>query len=94
VSETKNQHYVPQFLLKRFSSNKRSVSQLLIKEDKLIENSSIKAQCSEANFYDHDNVIEKSLSNTEGLISEILREIDSNRLSLLSADEFISLAFG
>ena len=73
---TKNQHYVPQFYLRNFSSNKRSIVLYRIKGKRPpVKNAAIKNICSEDYFYDRDNSIEAALSQKEDDWSAVLKEI-------------------
>lgn len=64
MAQKKNQHYVPQFLLKRFSADNSSISKFLIQEDRIIPVCSIKNECSKDNFYS-DVKIEEKLGEIE-----------------------------
>lgn len=73
---TKNQHYVPQFYLRNFSSNNKSIVLYRIKGKRPpVKNAAIKNICSEDYFYDRDNSIEAALSQKEDDWSAVLKEI-------------------
>ena len=73
---TKNQHYVPHFYLRNFSSNKISIVLYRIKGKRPpVKNAAIKNICSEDYFYDRDNSIEAALSQKEDDWSAVLKEI-------------------
>ncbi len=84
MGENKNQHFVPQYLFRNFSSNKRSINILLRKNGKIIQQAQIKGQCSKNNFYGSIE-IENLFSKLEGQHSLILRDI----LSMNSQEEFM-----
>jgi hypothetical protein len=63
-SITKNQHYVPQFLLRNFAIEQKGVYRLNvldISKSQFRRNQNVKHICSENYFYDKDNQIEKFL---------------------------------
>lgn len=77
MASNKNQHYVPQCYLRRFSSAESGASINLFNLDrkKLIENAPIKNQCSKGYFYGEDLVIEKALQPIEGEYSAVINQI-------------------
>ena len=84
MANKKNQHFVPQYLFRNFSTDKKSIGVLLRESGKIIETAPIKGQCSKNNFYGSTE-IENLFSEIEGEQSTILRKI----LSLKSMKEFI-----
>lgn len=86
---TKNQHYVPQFLLKGFgtssSVDKISIYDIPRKQTRL--NQSVSSVFSQNYFYDKDNLVENYLSdNIEGPASVEIEKIKNNDLSSLSSN--------
>jgi hypothetical protein len=77
MASNKNQHYVPQCYLKRFSSIESGAAINLFNLDrkKLIENAPIKKQCSKGYFYGEDLVLEKALQPIEGEYSTVINQI-------------------
>ena len=67
MPSNKNQHFVPQLLLRNFSSDsgksKNSINTYIIKNKKFIENVSIKSQCSKNYFYGKNLIIEKKITS-------------------------------
>lgn len=59
MAQKKIQHYVPQFLLKRFSADNRSISKFLIQDNRIIPNCSIRNECSKDNFYTNVKIEDK-----------------------------------
>ena len=96
---TKNQHYVPQFYLRNFSSNERSIVLYRIKSKRPpVRNAAIKNICSEDYFYDRDNSIEAALSQREDDWSAVLKEIiEQKQIRQLtdktSLQEFVSYQY-
>jgi hypothetical protein len=72
----KSQHYVPQFLLRRFSQDGASIGLHNLKSGRQIEGASLKHQACRDWFYGRDGHIEKVLSQFEGDASTVLRTIE------------------
>lgn len=79
MAQKKNQHYVPQFLLKRFSADNRSISKFWIQDNKIIPNCSIRNECSKDNFYT-DVKIEEKLGEIEASNAITLKRIEEGGL--------------
>jgi hypothetical protein len=71
-------HFVSQFYLRRFSSDGRRTNLFNFASKKTIEGASIKHQASRRGFYDFNPEIEAALSGLEGEIAQLLRAIDSS----------------
>ena len=91
MAEHKNQHYVSQFNLKNFSSDRKTIGTLILSSNKFIENAPIKNQCSKDNFYQDKNY-EIALSKLEADTSAIFDKI-MNKETLSSKEKFIERAF-
>lgn len=91
MTEHKNQHYVSQFYLKNFSSDRKTIGTLILSSNKFIENAPIKNQCSKDNFYQDKNY-EIALSELEADTSVIFDKI-MNKEDLSSKEKFIARAF-
>jgi hypothetical protein len=76
VPSQKSQHYVPQFLLRRFSQDGASIGLHNLKSGRQIEGASLKHQACRDWFYGRDGHIEKVLSQFEGDASTVLRSIE------------------
>ena len=74
MASNKNQHYVPQCYLRRFSTPKTEKCTNLLNIDRkvFIKNAPIKKQCSKSYFYGEDLLLEKALQPFEGKYSEIV----------------------
>lgn len=87
--ETKNQHYVPQFLLRGFgadSGGNPRVHIFDVERDAIRQNQAIKEVFSQNYFYDKDNEIESFLSlHIEYPASEIINRIRDNEFSILGS---------
>ena len=90
---TKNQHFVPQSLLKHFSDNQERVVYIYdSKRDKLRPPTSVNRVLSENYFYDRDNLIENFLAESvegpaapifEGIVCDPQKRIVCNKIDLL-----------
>ena len=66
MSSPKRHHYVPQFYLRRFSDDGRSIRLLHKPSDRIIERASIKGQCAIDNFHGWHELAESSIATIEG----------------------------
>jgi hypothetical protein len=83
---TKRQHYVPQFLLRRFSDDGSHISLLLLSSGRRVDHAKIQGQCYEDYFYGKDQVTEKSFSAQEGIVAKTLGDLSEQHLELLPLD--------
>lgn len=91
VLEKKNHHYVPQFYLRKFSNDGRSIGIYLLDKKKYIPCASIKKTAYREHLYGEDNSIENRLANDESEWSKIINKIiDSENLDL-DQEEYIML---
>lgn len=70
-----NQHFVPKFYLKNFSNDNSSIRTFLIKQEEIINNSSIKWQASKSNMYWEDLKLEIFFKKLEWYTSNIIKKI-------------------
>jgi hypothetical protein len=84
-SKNKRQHYVPRFLLRNFSANKRSIATLVLSSGKRIDEANLRHQCYADYFYGRDAMIEKAFSTEEDKIARLLRPLAREYLSGLDA---------
>jgi hypothetical protein len=88
----KKQHFVPQFLLRHFSSDssKKRISLFYLPKFQIIENVSIKDQAYKKNIYGSDQVLEKYLwaieTKANGIINKIIL---SDRTSLTPGEDIL-----
>jgi Protein of unknown function (DUF4238) len=75
MADNKKHHFVPQFYLRRFSADSRSVGVWNLRSREVYLRASIKGQCHREYFYGHEGELEKHLSYMEGNTSEIMRQI-------------------
>jgi hypothetical protein len=92
---TKNQHFVPQFLLKNFSVGSDHVVHIYdSKRDKLRPPTTVARVLSENYFYDDDNVIENFLAiEIEKSASEIIGGIIKSPTNIIESDKVDLLRF-
>lgn len=77
MTDHKRQHFVPQFYLRRFSQDGKSINVFNIKSKRSILKAPIKGQCYRDNFYGKDRVVEKALSQLEAEMSRVLKSVQS-----------------
>lgn len=95
ITEKENQHYVPQFYLKYFSLNDKSVGMYRFAEDKIIPYASIKDNFNISFFYGEDGKMEDAFADLEGKWNSIIKQILETQ-KLPDGDEeqlFIRLLF-
>lgn len=84
MGKNKNQHFVPQTYLRRFSNcrRRRTINLGLLKQPpRIIPAVSIRDQCSSSYFYGQDDALEALLQGMEGLYSTALDRLLSGDLS-------------
>lgn len=92
MSKKSNQHYVPQFYFRLFSSDGRSICVLNRKNGTSYPAAPIKGQASKHKFYGADE-IEDAFSNIEGVFSSTLRHLKNcvDLRELSEADHLLTL---
>jgi len=77
MPDNKSQHYVPQFLLRQFSSDtgQRQINIINIGRKKIIRGASLREQCCRDYFYGRLTEMEKNLGQLEGRFALILKQI-------------------
>jgi hypothetical protein len=97
TTDKKNQHYVPKFYLRNFSyeNNKRQIGIYNLNNGFFIPKAKLKTQASKNFFYGSDGVIEDNLSNIEGDLSTIIKDVvDSKTVPIKnSIAHFVLLIF-
>lgn len=91
MPEFKNQHYVPQMLLRSFSTTKKSVGTFVLDSGQLIRHAPIKNQCSEDYFYGKDGDFEAAFREDESRAHKLFQRIEANDLSSFTEDELVEL---
>ncbi|KAA8681608.1 DUF4238 domain-containing protein [Vibrio gigantis] len=88
MASNKNQHYVPQCYLRRFSSddNRASINLMNIDRAKFVPNAPIKGQCSKNYFYGKDLRLEKALQPIENNLARVLDSVASKGYELTKED--------
>lgn len=99
MTTTKKQHYVPQFLLKRFGTGKKNREKIWVL-DKLtgkVFQSSVKDVGHENNFYEHEhlqlNAIENLLGNTECYAANLISRISKHGRLFRGKFEIVGLSY-
>lgn len=97
MPENKDQHFVPKFLMRQFSSDPRCESDrkwinlYLLKTRKFIPNASIAGQCQRPYFYGKDIELEKMFGELEGRTKSLLGDLSPNALSKLKSGELFEI---
>ena len=90
-SEQKYHHYVPQFYLKLFSNNGKSIGMFRFANRKFIEYASIRNNAGREYFYGEDNKVENWFKIQEGFWANIIREIVSSERISADPEKHIKL---
>lgn len=89
--DKKNQHYVPQFYLRNFSNDRKSIGMFLLDEQKFISHASIRKTAYREYLYGEDGTIENGLANNEGEWSKIIDKIVETEKISLDEEDYITL---
>jgi len=71
----KNQHFVPQFYLRNFATDDRSLDLVVLTSGKVVRQASLRKQCYEKWFYGEDEKVENLLMGLEAEWSRVLRSV-------------------
>lgn len=78
----KNQHYVPQFYLRRFSPDGKTIGSYIIEQERKIDIAPIKHQASQNYFYtketEQKNNVENSLGKLEAMTQKVMEKVDAD----------------
>ncbi|MHB8843494.1 MAG: DUF4238 domain-containing protein [Nitrospirota bacterium] len=88
---TKRQHYVPRFLLRQFSSDGRSISMLVLKTGRRIEEASIIGQCYGDYFYGQDGTMEQAFAKEEAEVGSLVRDASPMALEKMTQPQLGAL---
>lgn len=91
LGKRKNQHYVPQFYLRQFSSEKKTINKFLLESSRYIERASIRNTASKPFFYDEGSFIEATLGKTESDSAPILKHIIETQTIPASEEDYMGL---
>lgn len=92
----KKQHFVPKFILRKFSvqKNEKQIGIYNIPNDKFIECGSLKEQAYKKFFYGKNGVVENSLSKIENLTAPIIAKvIEAESFSNQLATDIVMIKF-
>ncbi len=76
MPQNKKHHYVPKFLLRRFSTDKKSINLYNIKSRRAVTGANLANQCYSDYLYGKDPEFEKGMSVVEGEFAKLLRLMD------------------
>lgn len=89
MNKKKNQHFVPRFYFRFFSSDQKRISLLNLKSGKTIKYASIKNQCSKNYFYGNKQ-IENALAGLENEHRKVLKKLrDVLNLDKLTEEQYM-----
>lgn len=71
---SKNQHFVPQFLLRNWSEDRRSISLIRLKKEQTIKRASISGQCSRRKFYGRE--LDEVFCRIEEVAAPVIADIN------------------
>ena len=92
MGDAKRHHYVPQFYLRRFSDDGRSIRLLNKASDRIIEGAPIKGQCAVNNFHGWHDSVEGALSGIESAsAASIDRVLKRRELPVRTSEDYLSL---
>ena len=77
MADNKRQHFVPRYILKKFSSdeNAKRINLLHIPTERIVRGASLREQCYKDYFYGNDTSLEKEISKIEGAHSQIVDDL-------------------
>lgn len=75
MSEPKNHHFVPQFYLRNFSSNKKQLNLYNFARNQFITKATISGQCYRRKLHSFEPGLEKKLGDMETAASPIIRSV-------------------
>lgn len=90
-AKTKNQHYVPQFYQRYFSSDGKMTGAYVLEHKKIIPAAPIKNQASGDYFYSPNMKIEDALTSLEGLASAAINKLIENPKEKLANEDAMAL---
>lgn len=88
---TKNQHYVPQFYQRYFSSDGKMIGTFVVENKKYIPAAPIKNQASGDYFYSPNMKIEDALTSLEGLASTAINKLIDNPKKALPDEDAMAI---
>jgi len=91
ITEKEKQHYVPQFYLRNFSTNNKSIGMYLFSEHKLIRCASIKDNFNLSYYYGEDGKIEDGLAELEGKWNIIIKQVINTHILPTSTEDLLLL---
>ena len=90
-ASTKNQHYVPQFYQRNFSTDGKNIGTYIIAQNKYIPAAPIKHQASADYFYSPDEKIEEALSSLENMAAIAIDKVKQNPTQKLEDEDAMAL---
>ena len=92
IQPKRENHLVPQFYLRYFSSAPKRTNLFNFSRQRMIPGASIKHQCSRRNFYEFAPKLEDTFAELEANAAGVIRRIDANdHLPDANSDDWLSL---
>lgn len=89
----KKQHYVPRFILRKFSFDGRRLSLALVKSGARHDEVSLRDQCYSDYFYGVSPELEDAFQNQEARVAALLGDLDPVRLEELTDENLAEITF-
>jgi len=86
-SKKKRQHYVPRFILRKFSADDRNVGIMVLATDTRVERGPLAQQCYKDYYYGANGQIEKVFTCWENAFSKALDDLSVSHLEALKPEE-------
>lgn len=91
MAKYKKQHYVPRFILKNFSKDKKRISFCIINSGKIIQGASIANQCYRDYYYGKDGFVEVAFSHAESEFKTAVGNLELHDLENLGTHQLYLL---
>lgn len=91
MDRTKNQHFVPQFYLRNFSRDKKTIGTYVLEKNLKVDKASIKNQASKNYLYSSDQEIENILGTIEADASRVIKSILENPKQKLNEEQIFHI---
>ena len=87
----KNHHYVPRLILRKFSTDERRISLVVLSSGKRVDGASLGDQCCEDNFYAYRAGLEEAWGKVEGDFAQVLGDLGRDHLEGLTDPDILQV---
>jgi hypothetical protein len=91
MAANKRQHYVPQWLLRQFSPDGRSITVFHMSTGRILPGAALSTQCCRDYFYGRDGKMERLFAELEGRVSRTVERIKECHLDQISDRDILEL---